>query len=75
MARAIVGLGHELGLEVVAEGIETEVERALARTLGCDVMQGYLLGHPVPPGCIDGTLTPGMAGPALEQLSDPRLPA
>ena len=50
IVRAIVDLGRNLGLRVVAEGIETrEVFRALQQA-GCDVGQGYLLSRPMPVG-------------------------
>ncbi|WP_084386695.1 EAL domain-containing response regulator [Castellaniella caeni] len=45
---AIIALGHGLGLEVVAEGVETPQQLAHLRRLGCDLIQGYLLGRPVP---------------------------
>ena len=48
VARAIVGLGHELGLEVVAEGVEDSVQLRFLADSGCDVVQGYLLGRPDP---------------------------
>jgi len=45
---SMIGLGHHLGLRVVAEGVETEeVLEALAR-LGCDVAQGFLIARPMP---------------------------
>ena len=44
---AVVRLAHDLDLEVVAEGVETEAERRIVQELGCDVMQGFLLGHPL----------------------------
>ncbi len=44
----VVNLGKALGLEVLAEGVETEIQLAHLRRLGCDSMQGYLLGRPVP---------------------------
>jgi diguanylate cyclase (GGDEF)-like protein len=44
----LVGLGPLLGLQVVAEGIEREEQRALLGELGCELGQGYLLGRPVP---------------------------
>jgi EAL domain-containing protein (putative c-di-GMP-specific phosphodiesterase class I) len=46
VARAIVGLGHELGLEVVAEGVEQPEQLAFLRDCGCDVAQGFLIGRP-----------------------------
>jgi diguanylate cyclase (GGDEF)-like protein len=47
-ARAVVELGHALGLPVVAEGVETAAERDVLLDLGCDHLQGYLVGRPVP---------------------------
>jgi diguanylate cyclase (GGDEF)-like protein len=48
ITRAIVAVGHELGLRVVAEGVETEAQARLLKLLGCDAVQGYLWGAPVP---------------------------
>jgi EAL domain-containing protein (putative c-di-GMP-specific phosphodiesterase class I) len=45
---AIISLAHSLGLAVVAEGIETEQQHAVLRTLGCDYGQGFLFGRPKP---------------------------
>ncbi|MDQ6750691.1 MAG: EAL domain-containing protein [Actinomycetota bacterium] len=45
---AIVAMGHALGLTIVAEGIETQVQAAEALRLGCDSGQGYLFGAPAP---------------------------
>ncbi len=42
----IAGLCHDLRMRVVAEGIETKEELACMTDLGCDYLQGYLLGHP-----------------------------
>lgn len=44
--RAIVKLGHGLGMTVTAEGIETPRQLSLLRDIGCDLAQGYLLGRP-----------------------------
>ena len=44
---AITAMGHALGLRVVAEGVETEEQRALLRLQNCDEMQGYLFSRPV----------------------------
>jgi diguanylate cyclase (GGDEF)-like protein len=46
--RAILGLGQALKLPVVAEGVETEVQRAFLVAEGCDELQGYLIGRPQP---------------------------
>ena len=45
---AIVDLGHRLGREVVAEGVEDEASWATLRTLGCDSAQGYWMSRPMP---------------------------
>ena len=47
ICRALLSLGHSLGLQVVAEGVETEVQRQWMQAHGCDHLQGYLLGRPV----------------------------
>ncbi|GGI16132.1 putative bifunctional diguanylate cyclase/phosphodiesterase [Oxalicibacterium faecigallinarum] len=46
---AIVALGHSLNLRIVAEGVETEKQQDMLKSLGCDTLQGYLLGRPVAP--------------------------
>ncbi|MCU1503872.1 MAG: hypothetical protein JWM12_3226, partial [Ilumatobacteraceae bacterium] len=48
IVKSIIGLARELGLDVVAEGIETLDQRALLYQLGCEKGQGYLFGVPVP---------------------------
>jgi PAS domain S-box-containing protein len=50
IARSIISLGGELGLLVVAEGIETRAQQSALQTLGCSVGQGYLFGKPTPVG-------------------------
>ncbi|WP_395607698.1 putative bifunctional diguanylate cyclase/phosphodiesterase [Pseudomonas sp. B22129] len=45
---AIVALGQALGLRIVAEGVETDVQQSFLTRLGCNSLQGYLLGHPLP---------------------------
>ena len=46
----IIGLARQLGLSTVAEGIETEAQRAVLARLGCELAQGYLLGRPMAAG-------------------------
>jgi PAS domain S-box-containing protein len=48
IAAAIIGLGHSLGITVVAEGVETDQEEAVLRDLGCNLGQGWLYGKPEP---------------------------
>ncbi len=48
IVRSIVGLAHSLSIRVNAEGVETEEQRDALRRLGCDELQGYLLGRPSP---------------------------
>ena len=48
IARAVISMAHNLGLKVVAEGVEQEDQRQFLATHGCDQMQGYLLARPLP---------------------------
>jgi diguanylate cyclase (GGDEF)-like protein len=48
VVRSAIDMGHSLGLQVVAEGIETESAAAQLRSFGCDVAQGYLYAKPMP---------------------------
>ncbi len=47
ICEAIVAMAHRLGLEVVAEGVETEEELARVGDIGCDFAQGYLFAQPL----------------------------
>lgn len=49
IVRATIGLAHNLRLTVVAEGVETEDQLEVLRSLGCDEYQGYYRGKPLPP--------------------------
>jgi diguanylate cyclase (GGDEF)-like protein/PAS domain S-box-containing protein len=48
IVRATIDLGHNLGVDVVAEGVETEEAARRLTALGCDTLQGYHLGRPQP---------------------------
>jgi EAL domain-containing protein (putative c-di-GMP-specific phosphodiesterase class I) len=54
---AVVHLSDELGLTVVAEGVETVAQHDLVRDLGCDQMQGRLLAGPLPADRLEALLT------------------
>jgi EAL domain-containing protein (putative c-di-GMP-specific phosphodiesterase class I) len=49
IVRSTIDLGRNLGLEVVAEGVESEPIWNTLRELGCTIAQGYYLSRPVPP--------------------------
>ncbi len=66
ITRAIVALGHTLGLLVIAEGIEHQGQLEELRALGCEAGQGFLLASPQPAEEIDALLSPS---PALQQAS------
>jgi diguanylate cyclase (GGDEF)-like protein len=57
IVRSIVELGHSLGLQVVAEGVETEEVIAILAAAGCDIAQGYLLARPMPATALAGWLS------------------
>jgi diguanylate cyclase (GGDEF)-like protein/PAS domain S-box-containing protein len=48
IASAAIALAHQLGLEVVGEGVETEFQKNFLEAHGCDLLQGHLLGRPRP---------------------------
>jgi diguanylate cyclase (GGDEF)-like protein/PAS domain S-box-containing protein len=56
IVRSTIDLAHNLGLEVVAEGVETEAAAAHLAALGCDKLQGFLLSRPVPADQLAGLL-------------------
>ena len=64
LVRAIIGLAHGLNLTATAEGVETENELAVLRTLGCDQVQGFLLGRPAPVDQWENSWQAGALAPA-----------
>ena len=71
LLRGVVALGAELGVEVVAEGVETVEQLTAVRAAGCRLVQGYLVGRPAPSDQwqrVPEVLRPGAAADA-DQLS------
>lgn len=48
LCEAIIVMAHKLGIQVIAEGVETEEQHQLLRKMGCDFAQGYLFSRPIP---------------------------
>ena len=78
IVRAIIELGHSLGLRVVAEGVEDELARDLLAGNDCDVIQGYLVSRALDPDRLDAWLSartairpgqPGVRGRRLHLLT------
>jgi diguanylate cyclase (GGDEF)-like protein len=78
IVRAIIELGHSLGLRVVAEGVEDELARDLLAGNDCDVIQGYLVSRALDPDRLDAWLSartairpgqPGVKGRRLQLLT------
>jgi diguanylate cyclase (GGDEF)-like protein len=62
IVEAMVNLSHTLGLDVVVKGVETETQLEWLAGVGCDAVQGYLLGHPEPAPAVPAGWPPGTAG-------------
>ncbi len=62
IVRAIIELGHGLGLKVTAEGVETAQQFETLRQLGCDALQGYLFSRPLPAAQFQALLESTAAG-------------
>lgn len=56
LVAATTAMAHSLGLQTVAEGVETADQLPFLRLHGCDDVQGYLFGRPVTPKVVDGLL-------------------
>jgi EAL domain-containing protein (putative c-di-GMP-specific phosphodiesterase class I) len=67
--RSIVALAHGLGMEITAEGVESQAEIELMRELGCTQLQGYLIGKPIVTD--EGRRAPAPAQPAEAKKAAP----
>lgn len=65
LVEAIIIMCHKLGMQVVAEGVESLVQRNLLQEMECDFMQGYLFGRPEPASHIFSSVGRGMPGEFL----------
>ncbi len=61
LVAAVIAMGRALGVEVIAEGIETDAQEAELRRLDCPLGQGFLFGRPMSPGAIGERLATGAA--------------
>lgn len=71
IVKAIVDLAQAIGMDVTAEGVETEEQFVQLKNIGCSKVQGYLLGRPVPADVIFGPVEPAADG--SDGLGDGRL--
>jgi diguanylate cyclase (GGDEF)-like protein/PAS domain S-box-containing protein len=65
IVRAVIGLGHGLEMSIVAEGVETQEQLGFLADVGCDAVQGYYIGKPLPIGQY-AALVGGTDGKAIE---------
>jgi diguanylate cyclase (GGDEF)-like protein len=59
IARLVIALGHDLGCQVIAEGVETQAQLDFLREQGCDQIQGYLFSRPLSAGAFTDLLAEG----------------
>jgi EAL domain-containing protein (putative c-di-GMP-specific phosphodiesterase class I) len=69
LAATIIALGRELGLQVVAEGVETPDQSVFLLSRGCKVQQGYLFSRPVPAEAYARLLRAGSIVPREERIA------
>jgi len=60
ITRAVINLAHNLGIQVVAEGVETHEQLTFLKNHRCDVIQGYLISRPIPAGELERALSAGL---------------
>ncbi|MGC8119526.1 putative bifunctional diguanylate cyclase/phosphodiesterase [Marinobacter sp. VGCF2001] len=65
ITRAVINLAHNLDIQVVAEGVETEAQLSFLRAHRCNLAQGYLISRPVPPEVLEQAVAEGISVPGL----------
>jgi len=68
---AVIGLAERMGLQTIAEGVESEAQLGYLRKLGCELMQGYYFSRPVPAAEFTAMLCANKSLPALPVESQP----
>ncbi|HEX7370433.1 MAG TPA: bifunctional diguanylate cyclase/phosphodiesterase [Rhodanobacteraceae bacterium] len=68
VAQTIIGMGRGLGLEVIAEGVETDAQRNFLMAQGCDAFQGYLISKPLPHPAFEAMLAARAGWAAAENV-------
>jgi hypothetical protein len=68
LVRVIMGLAETFGLRTIAEGVETESQRALLRALGCTTGQGYLFARPLPADELEALLVGPARGVGADRI-------
>ena len=74
IAQTVIALGHSLGLEVIAEGVETAAHQAALQSWGCRFFQGYGISKPLPAQALEAFLTTHAAGTASASATTAPLP-
>ena len=69
VVRATIGLARELGIEVIAEGVETEAQLRLLQAWGCREVQGYYFARPQTAGRLERLLRAGRIAPPPETVT------
>lgn len=67
ICEAIIVMAHRLGLTVVAEGVETERQRNVLKSIGCNYAQGYLFSQAVPAETFEAMLAEQMGGASADE--------